>query len=103
VIRAPGRLSPAAIDVFESAWGMYLSRYATGGGPIGVLLHRGMRKRGPVIAMGESTEVSRITELLTLKARAISRSDLTPLIVDTVFETTARAVAAELSASLGSA
>ena len=45
--------------------------------------------------MGESTEVGRITEMLTLKARTITLSDVTPLIIDAVFETTARSVAAE--------
>jgi hypothetical protein len=103
VIRAPGWLSSNAATVFESGWRMYLARYAAAGGPIGILIHNKMRERGPVLAMGESTEVGRITELLTLKARTITRSEFTPLIVDAVFETTARNVAAELSATVGCA
>lgn len=103
MIRAPGRLSSNAAAIFEAAWRLYLSRYAVVGGPIGVLIHRQMRKRGPVLAMGKSTEVRRIAEMLTLKARTITRSASTPLIVDAVFETTARSVAAELSATLGCA
>lgn len=103
MIRAPGMLSASAAAVFESAWRIYLSRYATAGGPIGVLVHHQMRRCGPVLAMGEPTAVARITELLILKARALTRSNLTPLIIDAEFDTTARSVAAELSAAEGCA
>ena len=103
LLRAPGMLSPSAAAVFETGWSIYEKQYAADGGAFGALIHRWLKKRGPVLAMGHADQVPIITRMLILKARSITRRDLTPTFADRIFEAAATAVSAELSATEGNA
>jgi hypothetical protein len=103
LLRAPGTLSPSAAALFENIWGIYKNYYARGGAAFGALVHSRMKARGPVTGMCGADQVAKMTEILSLKARSITRADLTPIFVDHIFETAAASAAAELSATKGSA
>ncbi len=103
MLRTPGALSSSAANTFEGTWRIYRSLYANNGGVFGVLIHRWLRARGPVVAMGENSQVESITKILTLKAREVTRGTATPLVADSEFEATAFAVVAQLSTVEGHA
>ncbi len=102
-VRSACTLHERAAASFEAGWSLYQDHYAKDGGAFGVLIHSRLRERGPVMAMGLASEVARVASVLSLKAREISRRDLTPLAVDDIFLATVRAVVAELSHTVGHA
>jgi hypothetical protein len=102
IMRSPGTLSSSASRTFEAAWGLYVRQYAPEGGVFGALIHGRLRAVGPVMIFGLNTEAARIARFLSLKAREITHTSLTPVMTDPAFESTVSAVVAELTHAEGS-
>jgi hypothetical protein len=103
IMRSPGTLSSTASALFESMWRAFELKFAKDGGVFGALIHGRLHAVGPVIMMGRRREVALIAEILTLRARELTRRSLTPIIMDEDIEATVATVVAELSEVEGSA
>jgi hypothetical protein len=102
-MRSPGTLSSGASSTFEAAWRLYKDKFADNGGVFGALIHGRLRAVGPVMAMGHCTEAARLAEMLSLKAREITRTTLTPIMTEKALEAAVAGVVAKLAHVEGSA
>jgi hypothetical protein len=103
LLRTPDFLEPTAAARFENGWTRYLTDYAGAGGVFGALISPHMKTLGPILAMGEVDQLANLTRTLSLRAREITRRNFTPIMYEKEFESTVRAVSAELTMSEGNA
>ena len=100
-LQSPGVLGDEAAETFATALDLFERAFPSGA--IGILAFPGFHRAGPTLAMGAASEAARIVETLALRARMVTKSRRTPVVLDPAFEREGLAVVARLTETEGNA
>ncbi len=100
-LRSPGILSPEAATTFAAITSLFERTFQDG--VIGILVFPGFHRAGPSVVMGRASEVERIVEALGLRARAVTKKNQTPVVIDPSLERPAGAAIARITEAAGEA